>query len=780
MKKLLLKSLRDIKQSKGQFIAIIVVIAVGVLVSTGAFNISNSLSSYAEKYFKEHNLSDLYVYYNQISKDNISTLKKIDGINKIEGRYTVDGTQRSDNLKTQLKIHSIPINNEINTLAIVEGKTPSKKDDIILDSHYGKEHNYSIGDKIKIYVSDKEFEFIISGFCENVEHAFNIKDGSTAVPNHKTYGIAYISEEKIPEIAGASYYNELIIDVKENYDTEKLSELIEAESKDFTYLYKLTKERTISFSKIDAMIKSNKGSAIILPLVFFMVAAIIIFITMSRIINSQRSQIGIMKALGVKNKSIIFHYIGYSNIICIIGSVIGSILGIIIFHGLIISTMDKLYSFPNFKVEIDVTNIFYNLILSIIFGAMASYLSCRKILKECAAQAMRPKPLSRTKRIFVERLPIIWKKISYGNKIILRNIFLTKQRSICTSIGVIVCILLLIIGFGYKMSVTDMGMQINEIYKYDLRVDYKEEINFSTIKLPGNIEKKYALAEMPVEFSNHTKKKDTVLIVTEKDNDLIVNYDEKNNKIFLDDNGVVISKAYADKYNLSEGDSIGLKFLSPYLEGKSVDVKVSGISLQYLGQVIYCTPTYLKKVNLGYKPTTLLLKLNNSSDTTGAYDFFNSDSSVYKIMDKDDLIKLFNDSVEDNYPLMIIFVLSAIVFSATSIYIISSINIFERTRELATLKVLGYQKNKINKLIIIENIIITIFSIIIVLPLCGYFYKGFAKSLSAASTFTPENLNVNAIILSISITLLVTVISNLLLRKKVSKIDMIESLKSIE
>ncbi|PJI09449.1 MULTISPECIES: ABC transporter permease [Clostridium] len=779
MKELFFKLLRDIRQSKGQFIAIILVLAVGAFFSTGLSTVSKSLRDYTNNYFKTNNLSDLNVYYSQISQDKINTLKKIKGINRIEGRYTFDATQMFGTLKTSLTVHSIPTNNEIDKLTIIKGSTPSNKDEILLDSHYAKEHNYHIGDNIKLNANKKNFKFKISGFCEDVEHAYNIKDPSLVIPDHKTYGVAYISSKRIPEISGSSYYNELIVDAKDGYDIDKIGNSIESKSKDLPYLYQLSKERTVSYTALYGSVKSNGVMGKVIPLIFFIVAAITTFLTISRIVDSQRNQIGIMKALGIKNSTIILHYIEYSILVGILGSIIGSILGIIIVPQ--IGSTNNQYSLPNYKTSIDFISIIPTVLLSIFFGVIASYLSCIKILKECAAQAMRPKPPKKSKRIFIERFAFIWKRLSYGNKIILRNIFLTKKRALCSSISIIICVILLIISFGYETSMRYVTKQLNEVYKYDLRIDYKYPITTNTLKLPSNVKRYYTLSELPVEFISSGNKKDMSVTVTKKGNNLINIYNEKNNKISLDNTGIIIPKSYADKYKLSKGDSIKLKFISPELKGKSVNMKISKISLQYIGgQSIYCTPKYLKSVGIKYNPTSLLVKVNNSSKFSKTHNFFKKEDSVDKVTDKGDLKKSVDNSVKGNNPACITLILCAIILSAASIFTMSSINIFERTRELATLKVLGYQKNKINRLVFIENIIITVFSVIIVLPLSIYIFKLFTKAMSSVDQLVPDKLDISAVALSILITFLVTIISNLLLRKKTAKIDMIESLKGVE
>lgn len=783
MKKLLLKTLRDIKQSKGQFIAIILIIAVGAFFSTGLLTLSTGLKTYTEQYYKENNLSDLYVYYSQISDSDISSLEKIKGINKIEKRITFEGKQKFDDLTTDLKIHSIPKNNKINRSTIIEGSVPTNKNEIMIDSRYAKEHNFNVNDQITINVNNADYKFIISGLCENVEHAYNIKDASLVVPDHKIYGVAYISDESISELFGDTIYNELMIDIDNSYDSEAIGETIEENSKDSNYLYYLTKERTISYSNTASTIASNGSMSIILPLVLFMVASVIIYLTLSRIVDSQRNQIGVMKALGVKNSKIILHYINYSIFVGILGSIIGSILGFVLFTQIGNSQFDAIYSFPDFKLSINVLFAIPTIVLSIVLGIIAAYFSCKKVLKENAAQAMRPKPPKNSKPILLERFPSIWTRLSYGNKLILRNIFLTKQRALFTSCGLIVCVVLLIVAFGYILSMTSLVGKVDTLNKYDLRLDYKTPLVDNSLDLPNFIEDHYLVSELAVQFinsDNTSNKVDTTLLVTEKDNKLIKIHDINSNEISLDDTGVIISRTFANKYKISEGDKIHLSFISPNLKDKSLTANVSKISEQYINDVIYCTPKYLESFDIDFLPSTILVDINDSKSLDDAITTFKENDSIIKVSSISDLKDTITASMEQSYPAMITFIFSAVILAAAAIYTISSINIFDRTRELATLKVLGYQKNKINNLIFRENIMIAIFSAIVALPLGYLGFSALSQALSAADQLAPNKLNIASVIFAITLTLVVTIVSNLLLRKKVKKIDMIESLKSIE
>ncbi|MFJ8090576.1 ABC transporter permease [Lysinibacillus sp. NPDC095746] len=773
--KLLLKLLRDIKQSMGQFIAVVIVIAVGAFFYAGLVTYSNNLNTYTMDYFQKHNLSDLHVYYSQLSKNDVTRLSKIEGINKIEGRYTFDGTQTFEDYKTTLKIHSIPDNNEINTPTIIDGSIPLKKDEILLDSHYAKEHQYRVGDQITINANESSFNFIISGLGENVEHA-----KKNEIQDHKAYGVAYIAEETLPEILNGFYFNEIIVDATEGYDIEKLGKSIEEQSKQLSYLDQVNKERTLNYSKINQTIKNNNLMSKVIPLVLFLIEAIILFLAMSRTMDSQRNQVGIMKALGIKNSNIMLHYMGYPMLAGILGSIIGCVIAAFVFIPLVTKSCARAYSLPDIKFSLSLLSIIPPIIFSSAFGVLSCYLSGRAILKENAAQAMRPKPPKKMKKLLIERIPGLWSRISYSYKLILRNIFLNKRKALASSIGVVVSTVLLITAFGTQASLLKVADQIEDVYTYDLKVDYTMGTNFNTVKLPSEIKTSYLLATLPIEIIKDNEKESANLVVTEQENNLVHFFDENDNSISLENNGVLVPKSYANKYHISKGDRINIKFTAPELKDTSVEMKVLNISTQYSNPSFYSTPEYLKSFNIDYNPTSLLVQTNNATDAMSARNFFEKDRSVDTITDKNELKKSAQYIVKQNSFVFIMFITSAIILSFGAIYTISSINIYERNRELATLKVLGYQKNKINRLIFLENIILTTFAVIVAIPISSYVYKIIVKALSSTHQQIPDKLNMFIIFVSIIVAFLLTIVSNLLLRRKVTKINMIESLKSVE
>ncbi|MFD1412483.1 ABC transporter permease [Oceanobacillus jeddahense] len=780
MKKLSLKLRRDIKESKGQFLAIMLVIAVGAFFYAGLITISSDLNNYTENYFEEHNLADFNVHYSEITESEISPMKAIEGINHLEGRYTFDASQYVDGYRASLKVHSIPQDNQINTIAVTSGTIPTSAEDILLDSRYGEAHDYTVGDRITIETDEGSFDFEISGFGENVEHAFNIEDPSLVLPDHHTYGVAYIHEDRIEEMAGGFYYNEVMVDAKEGYDTNQIGNAIEDYSEEFPYLYLVNKERAVSYSAINVTINNNRLMSTVAPLILFMVAAVIIFLSMSRLIDSQRNQIGMMKALGMKDSKILLHYMGYPILVGVIGSIAGWLITAFTLVNVLHSVIEQTYSLPNFNLSVSFYTIFPSIIVSVVFGIIACYLSGRSILKERTAQALRPKPPRKMKKILVERIPGLWKRLSYGNKLILRNIFLNKKKAFASSIGVIVCVILLMTAFGFESSMQTIASQVNKVYQYDIKVDYKEEISPETVNLPPNVDNYFVSNTIPVEFVDFTNENNASLIITEKENHLIQFFDDQHNKIALEDTGVMVPKSFADIYDISEGDPITIKLIGPEYQGQEIDMNVANISTQYTNPSFYTTPKYLSSFGVDYNPSSLLVRMNDGADIDGVQNDFEQDPAVDRVSDKRDMEQSVDNMMEQNNPVFIIFILCAVVLSFGAMYTISSINIYERTRELATLKVLGYQKNKINRIIFVENFILTLLAVLIALPISGLAYSFVVQALSSSNQQIPENLNLITIGITILLTFVLTVLSNLLLKRKMKKIDMIESLKSME
>ncbi|MGR6541940.1 ABC transporter permease [Paenibacillus tundrae] len=775
MKKLVVKLFRDMKQSIVQCIALVLVIAVGAFFYAGLSSYSQKQREYTEDYFATYHLSDLNVYYDRVAVEDVAQFAKVDGVERIEARYTTDALQYFDGYTAAFTIHSLPSDNQINRPMIIEGRLPSLPAEIMVDSHYAEEHSYQLGDSIRLSTNGREVAFEISGLIENVEY---VKKNATQ--DHKTYAIAYVAQEAIPKIAGSLYYNELLIDTKEGYDVDFIAKTMEAQSVYLSYLGQTSKERSFGYAQIQQTIYNNGMMSKVIPLILFLISAIILFLTMSRTIDSQRNQIGIMKALGIKNSWIMFHYMEYALLVSIIGSLVGCIVALYVFIPLVTASSAKSYSLPGITFALSPWSVLPPLLFSSSFGLLSVYWSGRTILNERAAHAMRPKPPRNMKNLLIERIPGMWKRISFSHKIILRNLFLNKKKAVASSIGTMVSMVLLIIAVGTQASLLKIANQIEDVYTYDLRVDYKIGTALEAIDLPSDIQSHHFISTLPVELVEANNRENATIVVMEKENNLIQLFDQADRPIAMGDHGVIVPKSYADHYNIVEGDFIQLRFTQPERRNQSVTMEVAQITNQYNHPSFYITPTYLESFRVDYHPTSMLIKANNDTELAGIRQFFEQDQRVNSLTDKQEIQESARYILNQNQFMFVMFIISAVILSLGAVYTISSINIHERNRELATLKVLGYPIGKINRLIFKENIILTGLAAVIAVPLGMYCFTIVINALSSTHQQIPDQLNVTGLLISILLAFLLTMLSNLLLRRNIANIHMTESLKSVE
>ncbi|WMT39491.1 FtsX-like permease family protein [Paenibacillus sp. D2_2] len=772
------KLFRDIRQFKGQFIAITIVILIGTFFYTGFSNFARNLEDYADDYFTRSNLADLWLYYSEVSQEDINELEYIDGVRTAEGRTVLNVNQEINNLKTTLKVHSLT--RQINKLTLLEGEIPEEYGSVAVDWDYAREHGIHTGDTVTLIIKNEYYPLTVSGLIENAEYTIKSRDTSDFPPNHQEYGIAYVSEMTSKNLFGITKYNEVLLDVDEIVPLDLVEKRVEAisEKNGSSYLYTLYREANLSYKQFTDEIAQQKEFSKILPVVFFVVAAMITYLTMSRIVDAQRTQIGVMKAMGASRRKITTHYLGFAVIVGLTGGVIGSLSGSYIFPKIFMEQVMAIISLPGFVIQIHYLFILQALILSVLFAALACYISVRKILRENAAQAMRAKPPKSVKRSLIERIPALWNRMDYSNKLIVRNIFFNKQRTIYSAAGIICCVSFLILAFGYKGSRAELiEKQFSEVYNYDLRVMFKEPIEQGTLPSSEGVQAASKMMQTEVVVTNLSDKRNLNLIALSSGDNCIHNYDEQGNLLRLDDTSVIISKRYAQTHNLDIGDTLKIKLIAPEYRGATFDVKIGGISVQYLNQDIYGTFTLLRDHGIDLGANTVLYRMHEGVSVQDLYNTFNTMDSVKEVKTRSDIRAATEDGLQNLFVMIIVIIVCAVVLSAAAIYNISVINIQERFRELATLKVLGCQQRRMNSLIFKENIIITLFSILVGIPVGVMLYIHILKAFTLDNMVFPVYVTADSILWPVAITLLVTVVCNFTLRRKTKRIDMTESLK---
>jgi putative ABC transport system permease protein len=401
MKKLDLRLLRLIKHSKGQFIAITVLVMVGLTVYTTLSMAAINLEDTINYYYNETNFADIYVEVLKIPETALERLSRIDGINLVEGRivYDVPLKVKGGDEKVNIRVVSVP--DKINTLYMKQGEgIENKSRDALVIEQFAKAREIKIGDVIKPQINGKVNNLNVKGIVASPEHIYLMENEQSLLPTPGKFGVIYVSKEFARQSFGfKNSFNEVLIKVKNKKDVEEIKEKIEDELQKYGVKRIYTYEEQLSNRMVSEEIEGLKKTSSSLPVVFLGVAAVIIAAMLSRMVRNDRMTIGVLKALGYNNSNIILHYIKYSITIGFIGSLLGILFGTLI-SGYLAEMYAMFFNIPMLKFKFYYGYTILGIILSTFFCILAGIWGTRRIIQIYPAESMRPEAPKVGKRIF--------------------------------------------------------------------------------------------------------------------------------------------------------------------------------------------------------------------------------------------------------------------------------------------------------------------------------------------------------------------------------------------
>ena len=793
MKKINVKSFRDLFQNKFQLLAVMIVVILGSMLYIGFSSTADIEEDYINNYYEEYNLPDLWVYYQSISEEQAEKIKDVNGVKDILLRYQDRFTVDSFDYQSELSLMTYNSESNISTPYIVSGSLPSDTYDIVIDKEYAEANDIKKGDKIKISYHGHETELTVTGEVESIEYLVKLPDTLSDIPNHEAYGIGYISNKLLEDEFGMEdAYNEVLVDISDNDDTDSVAEKIEDITADDTFMYSAPRKLNSSYTMFQGQIEQSNTFAKLCPVVFFVIAAVMVFITLTNTINRQRKIIGIMKAQGYKNSSILIHYIIGSAVVCILGSVIGGLIGSYAVPSFMFNAIGGQYDLPEISIKLYMMNIIPSALLMLLCEIIAVYLACRRILKEKPASTMRPAAMASEHKLLIEHMEGIWNKLATSTRVVLRNIFSNKKRTILNAIGIVGSTAIIIVGTGLGDSVDDLlKIQYKDILVCDAEVSLNSVItdengmihpvDINELEMPEGTDT-IGYSSVLCCFDDDDVTYVELVAFDKEDNSKYYSVqDEKGNELKISDDGIVISQRLCKKYGYEKGDTVTFKTISPNFERVTINAKITDVSYQYLTQQIYCTPSFLEKC--GVTPNPLNLHVNIDTSKTSFEKVESALLDMPEVNSVKSVDKIENDMIEYcKYATrtVVILVIAAFIISLAVVTCISSINYTERKRSLSSMKVMGYGNNKIFGLFVKENIFITAIGVIFGIPLGLVLFKIILEAHETTTLAYPYPEIASNVVLAAVLVVLFTVVSNYTVRRKINKIDMVENLKNVE
>ena len=531
-----------------------------------------------------------------------------------------------------------------------------------------------------------------------------------------------------------------------------------------------------------------KGIANVFPVFFFLVAALICMTTMNRMVEEQRTQIGVLKALGFSEGRIMGKYLFYSGSAAISGTLIGYVLGIHFFPLVIITAYGIVYKMGGIYYVSDPPLALVSLTVAVLCSVGTTWLSCHKELKEVAADLMRPKAPKAGKRVFLEHVPFIWKRLKFLQKVSVRNIVRYKKRFFMMVIGISGCTALLVMGFGVRDSVVAVAdQQYEEIQLYDIGVTLKDG------KMPGEADLKSldSVLEKENAAGMYAMEK-TIDLVTDKETKSInmvavENPDEVGNFISLHtkkqepiaypkEGEAVLSKKVAETYGVKKGDTILLRDS----DNNEMHLKVSGICENHIYNYVYIAPESYEKQMGDVVFKNVYVRLPDAADIHEVSAELMKADGVTAVTVNSDMLNRISQMMSCMNYIVIIIIICAGALAFIVLYNLNNINITERVREIATIKVLGFYPKETASYVFRENMVLTAIGCGLGLILGKWFHRFVMGEIQIDMVSFNVQINAVSYLFSVLLTMGFAWIVNCMMTGKLERINMAESLKSID
>lgn len=545
--------------------------------------------------------------------------------------------------------------------------------------------------------------------------------------------------------------------------------------------YILDRESNVGYYQFSQDVDRVSNIAKLFPLVFFVVAILICLTTMTRMVEEERTQLGTLKSLGYSNTKIINKYVLYSFIATIVGSLIGVCIGFVVIPKVIFNMYSLMYSIGEIELSFNWYYAIIGTLIALVCTVGATLITCHRELKEAPSQLMRPKSPKAGKKVFLEHLPFIWKRLKFTDKVTVRNVFRYKKRFLMTIIGIMGCTGLIVAGFGLKDSITVMvPNQYENIFKYQVAITLDDDLSLedlddivSEIGSYSEVNSYARVYEETVDLTDYDTNQ-TIQLIVPFDNldDFIEVRNRKTGDNISIRDGVVVSEKLYDLLEMQKGEVLKI-------EGKeSYSAKILGVCENYIFHYMYMD----KSLFNSEKYNTILVKTNsmNEEEENAFSKKLKDIDGISSIAFLSSRMHTFDDTMDNFGLIALVLIVSSGLLAFVVLYNLSTVNISERKRELATIKVLGFYDDEVYNYVGRESVILTIIGIIFGLGFGAVLTNFIMKTCELDMMFFAIEIKPISYILSILITLIFTFLVNVMVYFSLKKIDMIESLKSVE
>lgn len=767
------KILRDIRENCWAFLAVVCICSLGIALFSGINLYVSTVDNVVADYYKRANLADYWIYKAEISTSDLDNIRSLSDIQEAQRRKVTD-ISLPEASGAVLHIHAIDERAKINVPELLDGSQldGSETNALLLDSRFAQAHGLSVGDMITAGEGERQTQWLIKGIVRDVEYVYYAPEGLT-VPDYRKYGFAYTNASSLPDVA----FNEIILTVNES-STLSQEEIAKIVRETLAGANILSRHHQTSYRKVADAMTGVKQIGLLFSIAFFLTAALVTWITVSRMMENQRQHLGTLRSLGYSKKEITGRYVLLGVLITLPSMILGWVVARYLIAEFLYDIGIAYYTIEATGVTPFTPHFFVAALCVAAITCGGVVLSCLKSLKSTPAALMRPKPPAQGHRILLEKITPFWLRLSFSGKIVARNLFRNKARMLMGLAGIVGSTSLILCGFGLMNSINAMlDKAFDETVQYNVEIKLRtpstmEQLSdiYEVLHSAHNIDATMAFGVYL--YGENGSVQNPYLVVMDEGQKSFSFKDAQGNAVRLPENGAFITPRMADALGAEIGDTL----TAERLDGTVMALKVANIVDFPVGNEVYMGKTAFAKVSdLPFLVRTLLIN-GQGLDLNK----LKSDPRISLVETKEEMRSNMLIVLEALQSFQVILIGFSGLLAFAVMMVLGRMNYYERIRELATLKVLGFHINEMKRLVLRENIWITILG----LPF-GYLIGSLLLRAILEQATTPDLeisplITVSSIALGFAFMLAFTMLVNYFMGRKFKSIDMVASLKSVE
>lgn len=773
--------MRMIKNSKGPFAAVLIIIIAGICIFSSMNMAFINLRDTVSIYYEENHFPDLFINAGAVPAQEIDRLSDISGVKRAMGRITIDVPMVTEGSDERVNIRIISIkggSEELSRYTLLKGRAVSGSGkEAVLIGQFANARNLEVGDEIEIQAHGVRYDLEIVGIAAHPEYIYLMENTQSIMPAEGNFGICFVSESLGQQIAGLKgNYNEILVSYEDGANEDKLIESIEKRLDKYGIRQTLKQKDQLSNSMIQEEISNLERMANSLPIVFLLVAGLILMMMLARMVKKDRIKIGVLKAIGYSNIQVIMHYVKYALLAGFIGGLLGSVSG-----SLLSAAMTKLYleffNIPLLKTEFFFSYFAYSIILSVLFCIVSGVIGARGALKISPADAMREDVPKSGKRILLERAVYVWRRLSFSNKVVARNIFRNKKRTFFILTGVMLTYGMMVFTTSMPDIIDRMIIKhFSEFQKMDYSISFHNPVEkraINDLKHIIDIEYMEGKIEYPFELSNGNKKQYASIIGLSRDTVFYSFRDNNGNPVRIPDKGILISENLAKSLGAEKGDRIKVKGFKPSRD--DVYIEIANVIKQSLGMNAYMDIKSMGRLLLEKNIITGVYLKSDDENINEKLLYASNVATVLSVADIRSSFEQYMQMIFISIGFMVIF---SGILGFCIVYNTTIVSIGEREMEFSSLRVLGFGKNEIFQMILKENNIIMIAGILLGIP-AGIVFTEYSSAVFSTEMYSMEISPTPASNITAAIfTVIFILLAQLAAYRKINNLDFIQALKN--